>query len=175
MAKKDEKKLKANPPDMDYCEYCRVLFASDPEVEVSDMDLDIREFTITVSELNKFLLISKLLNGLHVEGNMRWSVKVQLAENYKVVDKPLKPAEIVFRGNANFDRVIRIEGAMMDIDVVVFKPVIVQPHVDDWSNPDGGIVSYTYQQLANLVFKDFPQATFTTSALEKKPAAKKRR
>lgn len=98
---------------------------------------------------------------------MHWVVKVSLAEKYKVDDSEKNPAAIVFRGNKNFVRVIRIKGALTDIDDVVFKPVIVQAHVDNWANPYGGLSTLTYEELACKVFRKFPQTQFTSAPIGK--------
>ena len=163
---KAEKAVKLNPPQMVGHAELQAFFASDPEVTVGPLDHDLQQVVVTVKELEKFQMLNKLIGGVHADGNMRWTVKVVLADGYNEVCSAGAP-EQTFRGNKNYDRTIHMPGALSDLDVIIFKPVIVQVPVDDAFNPDGGIVTYTYEQLAAKIFAEkFLQAKFTTSALK---------
>lgn len=167
MAKNNKKaQVKLNPPQMVYHARLQALFATDPEVTVSEFDHELNQIVITVSEIEKFIMLSKLIGGVHPAGNMRWTVKVVLADRYteKCSENPI---EQLFRGNKNYDRVIRMPGSLTDLDVAVFKPALVQVAEDDAFNPDGGIVTYTYEQLVCEIFGEvLPQTKYTTSAIK---------
>lgn len=171
MAKKDKKaKVELNPPHILYHARLQALFATDPDVEVSEFDTELDQITITVREVNKCLMIGKLIGGIHNFGGLICSVKVVIADRHVEVDAP-NPIDQLFHGNKNYERVIRMEGAMSDMDVVIFKPALVQVAEDNAFNPDGGITTYTYEQLAREIFGEtLPQVTFTTAAI--KPSKK---
>ncbi len=167
MAKNNKKsQVKLNPPNIVYHARLQALFATDPEVDVSELDTELNQITITVREVNKCLMLGKLIGGMHDFGGIPCVIKVVIADRYTDVSTA-NPIEQLFRGNKNFDRVIRMEGALADMDVAVFKPALVQVPEDDAFNPDGGIVTYTYEQLVEKIFGEvIPQAKFTTAAIK---------
>jgi hypothetical protein len=155
--------FKLSSPWVIFYKEINAVFGKDPDINVV-FDDEKNEIKLHVKDATKADAISQILPEKKTFGNYSVTVTVipenNNADTFSLFTK-------AFKGNPVFAGIKKVDNPIInDVKYILFKPEVVQFFNDDMSDANG-LESTLYQDIAEDIFRYFPNTFYCTEPVNK--------
>ena len=157
-----DKKLGLSAPWVTYQGLVATLFKDDADITVSYLDEDEKTFTVSCSNPDKYMLLSKYLKPSATFGNVTVEVKLEYTGDAPIKRGIADDMKKLFAGNPILEDVMEADTPFGDMTYLLFKREAVGFYNDDLSNPWGN-ANFLACDVANAVLNNVSNLSCTTN------------
>ena len=157
-----DKKLGLSAPWVTYQGLVATLFKDDADITVSYLDEDEKTFTVSCSNPDKYMLLSKYLKPSATFGNVTVTVKLEYTGTDPIKRGIADDMKKLFAGNPILEDVMEADTPFGDMVYLLFTRNAVGFYNDDLSNPWGN-TNFLACDVAKAVLNPMTSVSLTTN------------